>query len=272
MKRRQLLTIGGSATTAALRPLRAAPFASHLKDLMKTNPHLAAWFAAGVLLLTSAAADAQNSPFMPPPQNVIQLSASGAVEVPQDMLTMSLTTTRESSDANAVQAQLKASLDAALADARKGASPGQMDVRTGNFSLYPRYGRDGKITAWNGTAELVLEGRDFARIAQTAGRIQSMTVGSANFGLSRDQRTKVEAEAQAIAIDRFKAKAGEIAKGFGFPGYGLREIAVTANDQGFAPRAPRMMAATSSISQEPLPVEAGKSTVTVTVSGTVQLK
>jgi predicted secreted protein len=239
---------------------------------MKTKPHLATWFAAGLLMFTSAAASAQAIPFMPPPQNVMQLSASGGVEVLQDMLTMSLTTTREGSDANAVQAQLKASLDAALADARKGASPGQMEVRTGNFSLYPRYGRDGKITAWNGTAELVLEGRDFARIAQTAGRIQSMTVGSANFGLSRDQRTKVEAEAQAIAIDRFKAKAGEIAKGFGFSGYGLREVAVTANDQGFAQRAPRLMAAAASVSESQVPVEAGKTTVTVTVSGTVQLK
>jgi predicted secreted protein len=233
---------------------------------------IAASIAAGILLATATAAGAQNMPFLPPPQNVLQLSATGTVEVLQDMLTMNLTTTREGGDSNAVQAQIKAALDAALAEARKAALPGQMDVRTGNFSLYPRYGRDGKITAWNGTAELVLEGRDFARIAQTAGRIQTMTVGSANFGLSREQRTKVEGEAQAIAIDRFKAKAGEIAKGFGFAGYGLREVAVTANDQGFVPRAPRLMAAAASASQEPVPVEAGKSAVTVTVSGTVQLK
>jgi predicted secreted protein len=233
---------------------------------------IAASIAAGILLATATAAGAQNMPFLPPPQNVLQLSATGTVEVLQDMLTMNLTTTREGGDSNAVQAQIKAALDAALAEARKAALPGQMDVRTGNFSLYPRYGRDGKITAWNGTAELVLEGRDFARIAQTAGRIQTMTVGSANFGLSREQRTKVEGEAQAIAIDRFKAKAGEIAKGFGFASYGLREVAVTANDQGFVPRAPRLMAAAASASQEPVPVEAGKSAVTVTVSGTVQLK
>jgi len=262
MKRRQLLTIHGSPHGRA----------DLMKDPMKFKIDAAAWIAAGVLLVTTAAAGAQSMPFMPPPQNVLQLSASGTVEVLQDMLTMNLTTTREGSDANAVQAQLKAALDAALAEARKAASTGQMDVRTGNFSLYPRYGRDGRITAWNGSAELVLEGRDFARIAQTAGRIQTMTVGNANFGLSREQRTKVEAEAQAIAIDRFKAKAAEIAKGFGFAGYGLREVSVSANDQGFAPRAPRLMAATSAVSQEPVPVEAGKSSVTVNVSGTVQLK
>jgi predicted secreted protein len=148
-----------------------------------------------------------------------------------------------------------------------------MDVRTGNFSLYPRYGRDGKITAWQGSAELVLEGRDFARISATAGKIQTLTMGNVGFGLSREQRGKVEGEAQAQAIERFKAKAADIAKGFGFGGFTLREVSVNANDQGFVPR-PRMMAmeARAVAADAPVPVEAGKSTVLVTVSGSVQLK
>jgi predicted secreted protein len=268
MKPRQLLTMAARWPTARV----TAAATVRLKDPMKIKFKFAACFAAAVFLATTTGAGAQNMPFAPPPQNVLQLSASGTVEALQDLLTMSLTTTREGSDSTVVQAQLKAALDAALGEARKSALPGQMDVRTGNFSLYPRYGRDGRITAWNGSAELVLEGRDFARIAQTAGRIQTMTVGSTGFGLSREQRAKVEADAQAIAIDRFKAKAGEIAKGFGFASYGLREVAVMANDQGYAPRAPRLMAAAATASQEPVPVEAGKSAVTVTVSGTVQLK
>ena len=208
-----------------------------------------------------------------PPQNVLQLAAMGTVEVQQDLLTLSLTTTREGADANTVQSQLKTALDTALVEARKAVLAGQLDVRTGQFGLYPRYGRDGKISGWHGTAELVLEGRDFPRITQTAARIQTMTLGSTSFGLSREQRAKVEGEAQAIAIDRFKAKAGELAKGFGFTSYSLREVSVNANDQVFAPR-PRMMAMESKVSQSdmPVPVEAGKSTVVVTVSGTVQLK
>ncbi|MDB5872427.1 MAG: hypothetical protein JWQ07_1869 [Ramlibacter sp.] len=228
-------------------------------------------FAAGALVLAAASAVAQGSPY-PPPQNVLQLSASGTVEVQQDLLSLSMTTTREGADANAVQGQLKAALDAALTEARKAALPGQLDVRTGNFSLYPRYTRDGKISGWNGTAELVLEGRDFPRITQTAGRIQTLTMGGVSFGLSREQRSKVEGEAQALAIDRFKAKAAELAKGFGFSGYSLREVSVNSNDQG-AVRPMRMaMEAKAMSSDSPVPVEAGKSTVLVTVSGTVQLK
>lgn len=210
---------------------------------------------------------------LPPPQNVLQLQASGTVEVQQDLLTINLTTTREGTDPAAVQAQLKAALESALAEARKTAQPGQMDVRTGNFALYPRHNRDGKMTGWTGTAELVLEGRDFPRITQAAGRIQTMTLGGVGFGLSREQRAKVETEAQALAIDRFKAKADELARGFGFSGYTLREVAVNANDQGFQPR-PRMLSMESkaAMADASVPVEAGKSAVVVTVSGSVQLR
>lgn len=220
----------------------------------------------------AAAALAQNTGY-PPVQNVLQLSANGSVEVQQDLMSLTLSTTREGSDATAVQTQLKLALDAALTEARRAASPGQMDVRTGNFSLYPRNGRDGRITIWNGTAELILEGRDFPRITQTAGRIQSMTLGNISFGLSREQRGKVEGEAQAIAIERFKFKAGELAKGFGFSGYALREVSVNANDQTYSPRQRVLsMEAKSATADMPVPVEAGKSTVQVTVSGSVQLR
>lgn len=209
----------------------------------------------------------------PPSQNVVQLSANGAVEVQQDLLTISLNTTRDGSDAGTVQSQLKTAIDAALTEAKKAAQPGQLDVRTGNFSLSPRYGRDGKALGWQGSAELILEGRDFARISATAGKIQTLTLGGVSFGLSREQRVKVEGEAQAIAIERFKARAADIARSFGFTGYNLREVNVSSNDQGISPR-PRMlaMAGAAMAADAAVPVEAGKTSVVVTVSGSVQLK
>ncbi|HNW01472.1 MAG TPA: SIMPL domain-containing protein, partial [Burkholderiaceae bacterium] len=62
-------------------------------------------------------------------------------------------------------------------------------------------------------------------------------------------------------------------KDFGFTGYTLREVSVNANDQGFNPN-PRVMAmqAKAMSSDAPVPVEAGRTTVLVTVSGSVQLK
>lgn len=207
------------------------------------------------------------------PQNVAQLSVSASVDVLQDLLSIAMSTTASGPDANAVQTQLKQALDAALSVARPAVLPGQLDLRTGNFSLYPRYDKNGKINGWQGSTELVLDGRDFSRITTTAGKIQSLTMGSVSFALSREQRSKVEAEAQTIAIDRFKVKALEVSKSFGFTGYTLREVSINANDQSFQPR-PRSMAmqAKSAESDSPVSVEAGKSTVLVNVNGSVQMR
>ena len=206
-------------------------------------------------------------------QNVAQLSSSGSVEVQQDLLSIALNTTASGADANAVQTQLKQALDAALAIARPAVLPGQLDLRTGNFSLYPRYDKNGKINGWQGSTELVLDGRDFTRITTTAGKIQTLTMGNVSFALSREQRTKVEAEAQNIAIERFKAKALEVSKSFGFNSYTLREVSINANDQNFQPR-PRVMAmqAKTSDAESAVSVEAGKSTVLVNVNGSVQMQ
>ncbi|MEO6625644.1 MAG: SIMPL domain-containing protein [Burkholderiaceae bacterium] len=220
----------------------------------------------------SVALQAQQA-IVPAPQNVIQLSANASLDVQQDLLSLAMSTTREGPDAATVQNQLKVALDAALAEAKKAAQPGQLDVRTGYFSLYPRYGRDGKITGWQGTAELVLEGRDFARISTTAAKVPTLTVSGVSFSLSREQRAKVEGEVQDTAIERFKTRAGEIAKSFGFTGYSLREVSVNANDQGPTQR-PRTMAldAKAAASDMGVPLEAGKTAVVVTVSGSVQLR
>ena len=230
--------------------------------------------AAGALMSCVTGLFAQPMAFMREPvQNVAQLSASGTIEVQQDLLSIAMNTTASGADANAVQSQLKLALDAALAIARPAVLPGQLDLRTGNFSLYPRYDKNGKINGWQGSTELILDGRDFSRITTTAGKIQSLTMGNVSFALSREQRAKVETEAQTNAIERFKAKALEVSKSFGFPGYTLREVSISANDQNFQPRRRVMaMQAKATESDSPVSVEAGNTTVMVTINGSVQMR
>lgn len=237
---------------------------------MKMNIKL---IAASALLVCSSAAFPQNV-VAPEPRNVVQLSAIGTVEVQQDLLVLNLSTTKEAADAATVQSQLKQALDTALAEAKRNAQPGQLDVRTGPFGLFPRYSKEGKINGWQGRAELVLEGRDFARITGTAGKIQTMSISQVNFELSREARAKVEGEAQTKAIEQFKARAAELAKDFGFSNYSLREVSVNSNEMVPGPR-PRMMhaeAKMSSMADAPVPVEAGKAQVIVNVSGSVQMR
>jgi predicted secreted protein len=76
------------------------------------------------------------------------------------------------------------------------------------------------------------------------------------------------------AIDAFKQKASELAKGFGFSGYTLREVSVNASHDGPMPRVMAMKAASAGAASAdaPVPVEPGKTHVVVNVSGSVQLK
>lgn len=208
----------------------------------------------------------------PPPQHVIGLSASASLEVTKDLLSVTLSATRDGTDAASVQSALKQALDAALAEAKKAAKPGQIDVQTGNFSLFPRYSPKGGITGWQGTAELGIEGRDIPGIAKLTGRITTMTIARVGSGLSKEQREKVESQVAAEAIASYRTKATDYAKQFGFSGYTVREVNVNGNEpMGYSSAPMVRMSAKSADASESLPVELGKGTVTVTVNGTVQM-
>ncbi len=208
---------------------------------------------------------------LPAPQNVVSISASATVEVPRDMLSVAFSTSRDGTDAATVQSQLKQAVDAALAEARKAARPGQIDVQTGNFSLYPRYAAKGGINGWQGTAEVLVEGRDIVGISQLTGRVTTMTIARVAFLLSREARDKVESDVTAQAIARFRNRAEFVSKQFGFSGYAVREVSVTSNEPG-AGMVPMMrMQAAKAASDEALPVEAGKASVTASVNGSVQM-
>lgn len=237
------------------------------------SPRSARCFAGLAVALMAVVGQAQAVDAAAPPQGVVSLSASASIEVTKDLLTVNLTTTREGQDAAGVQAQLKQALDAALAEARKAARPGQLDVQTGNFALAPRYTNKGGISGWQGSAELVIEGRDMQAIGQLTGRITTLTIARVAYNLSRSLRDKVEADASAQAIASYRAKAADYARQFGYAGYVVREVNVASGEPVAYASAPMLRSkAMSAASDESLPVEAGKGTVTVMVSGTVQMK
>ncbi|CAN5896797.1 hypothetical protein BH11PSE8_BH11PSE8_12490 [soil metagenome] len=208
----------------------------------------------------------------PSPQGVVSLQSSASIEVTKDLLNITMSTSRDGADANTVQSQLKQALDAALTEARKAARPGQVDVRTGNFSIYPRYNPKGGSNGWQGSAELVIEGRDIQAIAQLAGRIGTLTIARVAYNLSRELREKSESDVTGQAIAAYRAKAAEYTRQFGYTSYTIREVNVNANEQGgMVPMMMRAKAMSAPSADEALPVEAGKGTVTVTVNGTVQM-
>lgn len=235
------------------------------------SPRFAGLTLASLVGVGLAPASAQAQ--MARPENQVSLNASASREVPRDLLSITLSVVKTGNDSAAVQSQLKQALDAALTEAKKAAQPGAMDVRTSGFSLFPRYGSNGRINGWQGSAELVLEGKDMPRVAQTAGKLNGLAIVGTSTGLSREARDKFQGEVTALAVQNFRARAQEVAKAFGFSNYSLREVSVNNGEDMPVPMV-RMSAkagVADAMAEAPVPIEAGKANLTVTVSGSVQL-
>jgi predicted secreted protein len=238
------------------------------------NKNVLALVSACVLAaaLPSMAA-AQATVLQKDPEGVISLNSSATVQVPNDWIAVQFTTTKEGNDAAAVQAALKDALATAMAQARQVAkSDGHVEVQGGGFSLQPRLNPKGLVNGWTGTTALWVQGRDMGTIAELAGRVQAMTVGNLDYSVSREAREKVEGELAAQAIARFRAKAADYAKAFGYSAFTVRDANVSIDNGQPTPRPYAMKARMASGASDSLPVEAGSGTVTANVNGSVQLK
>jgi len=166
-----------------------------------------------------------------------------------------------------------------LAEARvltQGVSPDALSAQTGGFQLYPRYGSNGRISGWQGSAQVILSGNDAAKVSQAAGKLQPLNITQVRYGLSRALRDKHEASLTTEAISQFRARARQIATDFGMKGHTLGTASVSSTDPNFEGRPMPMMAMQAKSSAAPmadaaLPVMPGKGVLTITVSGEVVL-
>jgi predicted secreted protein len=238
------------------------------------NKHVLALVAACALsAAVPTRASAQSAVVQRDPEGVVSLNSSATVQVPNDWITVQFSTTKEGTDAAAVQSGLKEALAAALGQARQVAkADGHVEVQGGGFSLQPRYNPKGLVNGWTGTTSLTVQGRDIATIAELAGRVQTMTVGNLDYSVSREAREKVEGDVAAQAIARFRAKAADYAKAFGYATFTVRDANVNIDTGQPTPRPYAMKARIQANASDSLPVEAGSGSVTANVSGSVQLK
>jgi predicted secreted protein len=229
---------------------------------------------AAVVLLAGAvmaqSALAQNV-IQAQPSGVLSLAAQASADVPQDVVDITLFYEQEAQDPASLTSVLNQRADAALRQA-KGVD--NVTAHSGSFTVYPSTDRDGRISAWRGRTEVVLESKDFAAASKLAGKMSdSMQVGSVTFSLSPEAQRAAEQKLSTQAIASFKQQAQSSAQAFGYSGYAIREVNIGHN--GSSPRPVMMMAARSmgadAKMSAPMALEGGTSTVTVNVSGSVQM-
>lgn len=146
-------------------------------------------------------------------------------------------------------------------------------VKSGQQQTYPVYGNNRRIESWRMHSELQLESKDTAALSALLGRLQQMklALGQVSQLPSDATRRAVEEAATQEAIKAFERRAGVIASTLG-KSYRIKQMSVQQAGQQMpvmAMRASRavMMAADAA----PAPLETGESTLSVNISGQIEL-
>lgn len=227
------------------------------------------WLAATLLGTTAIVASAHGGP-TETPSGVLSLNAQAVTEVPTDIVHLTLAAEQEGAEPAAISSGLSTRTQAVITQARRVQG---VTAESGGFTIHPNTDRNGRISTWRGRSEVILKSRDFSAVSKLAGELASqMQVQNIAFSLSREAREAAEAKLAEQAIASFRSKAQLTTKLFGYNSYTIREVSL--NETGVVPPMPRMYGAAKAMMADaavPVPVEGGKTQVTVSVNGSVQM-
>lgn len=220
---------------------------------------------AGGLLVSSAMAGTPLS------YNRVNLSESAQVEVDNDLMVAVMTARAEGRDAAEPADEVNRAIDWAVTMAR---SLPEIKVQTLGYSTSPVYEKN-TIRGWRVNQSIRLESTDSRALGDLVGRLQSqLQMQSLGYEISDAQRRRHLDQLTDDALARFQARALRIAQAMGRSGFRLVQVHVNDGQQAPVPMARGMMleAARADFSVAPARIEAGSQTMTVNVSGEIELR
>jgi predicted secreted protein len=208
-------------------------------------------------------------PERPPEYDRASFAVTAAAEVENDTLVAVLAAQRDGSSTRRLAADVNQAMAWALAKAKE--VPG-VKAQTLDYQTSPLY-QKGVVTGWRVSQSLRLEGRDAAAMSELIGTLQEqLHLQSVGYEVSRERRRQVEEKLVTEGIAGFQARARLVADGMKRQGYRLVQMDVGTNDGGMPLMRRAMPMAVAEAQAAPPPAfESGTQTLSVTVSGTVEL-
>ena len=221
-------------------------------------------------ICTAAVAQERNVPLA----DVLNLDATVSSEVVPDLAVVTLAIVREGGDVSALTRDVNEMLASAFADAK---SVRGVIASNGGYSTFPRFdsrGGQSTRTGWQVRAEMILKSKDFNALGTLVGRLsQTLQIAGSSFEISPELRAQEGASLIERGARAFQDKATSATRAFGYAGYSIREVTIGSAGQSGGRRPVTMdYAATAMKSVAPLPIEAGLVTLSLTVSGSLQLR
>jgi predicted secreted protein len=225
------------------------------------------------LLLIAFNTNAQTTSKEVPPTLTLEAQAKSLVA--NDEMQVVFAVERDGNDLTAMNQTVLQALAAAINDAKK---VDGVRARMGTVQTNPNWTPQGKPNGWRVRGEVSLSlqnsSQNFASLGNLAGQLaQKLQLSGINFKLSDDARTTAEKQLIKSAAGAFRAKAQEATAALGFRSFDIKEVNLNNGNNVVIRQAPMMKAMRSdSMNSAPVPSEGGDSEVTVTFSGTVNLK
>ncbi len=216
------------------------------------------------ILLTFTVAAHEDSPLF----NQVHLQASAQMDVPNDELIVIMTVEMEANNAAELADNINETMDWAITRVKKHSA---IQARTLSYNTYPVYDKK-TLIGWRGNQQLELKSSDITKLTEMTGQLQQrLQIKGMRFSPTKQTRKKHEDVLIEEAMQAFKRRVEIVKKHMSEKN--VRIVSLNINTGGDYPRPvraeTRMMAMDSMAVSAPA-VEAGSSSITVTVSGSVQ--
>ncbi|WP_019592035.1 SIMPL domain-containing protein [Thioalkalivibrio sp. ALRh] len=218
------------------------------------------WLSALLLIPALASADGNTT---------LMLSGHAEQQVENDRMTVQVQAQARAPDARDAADTVNRRMEQALARAE---DYDAVEASTRSYTTQAIHDRDkpGQITAWQVQQTLELVSSDFETLTELVGALQGdeLTVGQIRFSLSRETQQEHRKALLEAAMHDWKEQARAMARSLGATH--LRPVEVELVDSGYDRPQPMMaMRAMDEAASQPA-LEAGTSTVSVTVRAKVE--
>ena len=219
-----------------------------------------------VLLLSSTTALAHESE---PTYDRISLSSSAQAEVSNDTIVANLYAEEEGSRpeqlANIVNRKIRSAVDSLK-------QHDDIKVQTDSYTTSPIYSKN-KIRSWRVRQSLRIESQNMAKVSEMLGQLQqTLALQGMHFAVSPQLREKTEDALITEALSAFDRRAVLVTENLKRRGYRIVNVNISTSD-GF--RNHRSFARVAMMEADAMAapaVEAGESTMKVTVNGSIELE
>ena len=196
----------------------------------------------------------------------VSLRAEASAELENDRMVAVLAVQEEGSDPARLADQINRSMGWALKQVDGFET---ITAETAGYQTQPVY-QKGTLSHWRAAQSVRLESGEFSVLSELVGVLQEkLQIQSMEFSVSEEARRTAESGLIDEALDAFKARADRIRKNLGGGGWRIVQLDINSHRNGPEPvRGAQLMAERGAA---PPAVEGGRSRLSVTVSGTVQL-